>query len=148
MFGSDAGEVLYSLDISSPRVLPALRRFRLIDSCECCGIDDGAVQIPINGSVGFGIGDIERIGVVIFESAQVMAFGIAADCTSQFAAATEHHGALRCHWFGVFQHWMMQVRLRALGILQRNGPLNVELRIREIDEGVGLLLLEAPMGVD
>ena len=77
-----------------------------------------------------------------------MAFRIAADSAAQFAVTAEYHGALRRHRLGIFQHWMMQVSLRALGIYQWNRPLNVELRISEIDERVGLLLFEAPMGVN
>ena len=42
---------------------------------------------------------------------------------------------------------MVQVGLAALGLLQRNRPLDVQLRVREVHEGVGLLLLEAPMRV-
>ena len=42
---------------------------------------------------------------------------------------------------------MMQVGFAALGLVKRNGPLDVERRIREVHEGIGLLLLETPMGV-
>ena len=41
----------------------------------------------------------------------------------------------------------MQVGLATLGLLQRDGPLNVEFRVREVHERVRLLLLQAPVRV-
>lgn len=68
MLSSDAGEILDTLNVGSPCIFATSRRFRFIDGGECRSIDDGAIQVPVNGGVGFSIGDIERIGVVIFKS--------------------------------------------------------------------------------
>ena len=66
---------------------------------------------------------------------------------AQLAVAARHQGALRAHGLRVLEHRMVQVRLGAFAFLQRDGPVDVEFRVGEVDERVRLLLFQTPMRV-
>ena len=86
--------------------------------------------------------------VVELEALQAVLLHVVADGVAELAVAAGDHRAARGHGPGVPEHRVVQVGLAALGLLQRNRPLDVQLRVREVHEGVGLLLLEAPVRVD
>ncbi len=66
---------------------------------------------------------------------------------AQLAVAAGDEGALRCHGDDVPQHRVVEVGLGDGGLIQRDRPLDVELRVGEIHEGVGLLQFKGPVGV-
>ena len=76
-----------------------------------------------------------------------MRLRVRADRTAQLAVAARHQRALRLHRLGVLEHRVMQVRLGAFGLLQRNRPLDAQLRVREVHERVRLLLFQTPVRV-
>ena len=73
------------------------------------------------------------------------ALRVRADRTAQLAVAARHQRALRLHRLRIPEHRMMQVRLGAFGLLQRDRPLDAQLRVREVHERVRLLLFQTPV---
>ena len=61
---------------------------------------------------------------------------------AQLAVAAGDEGALRRHGDDVPEHRVVQVRLGYGGLVQRDRPLDGELRVGEVHEGVRLLELQ------
>ena len=136
-----------SLRVGLPRQGAPLRGLRPVDRGVRARVDDRAVQAPVKPAVLCRVGEVERVDVVELETLQTMRVHVGADRAAQLAVAAGDHRAARGHGLGVPEHRVVQVRLGAFGVLQRDRPLDVQVRVREVHEGVGLLLLEAPMRV-
>ena len=66
---------------------------------------------------------------------------------AQLPVAARHHRAARRHRLRVPEHRMVQVRLGSFGVLQRNRPLDAQVRVGEVHERVRLLLFQRPVRV-
>ena len=66
---------------------------------------------------------------------------------AQLAVAAGDEGALRRHGYDVLEVRMVEVGLGDGGLIERDRPLDGELRVGEVHEGVGLLQLQRPVGV-
>ena len=66
---------------------------------------------------------------------------------AQLAVAAGDEGALRSHGDDVLEVRVVQVGLGYGGLLQRDRPLDGELGVGEVHEGVGLLQFKGPMGI-
>ena len=66
---------------------------------------------------------------------------------AQLAVAAGDERPLGRHGDDVLQHRVVQVGLGYGGPVQRDGPLDVKLRVGEVHEGVGPLELQRPVGV-
>ncbi len=66
---------------------------------------------------------------------------------AQLAVAAGDEGAPGSHGYDVLQHRVVEVGLGDGGLLQRDRPLDGELGVGEVHEGVGPLQLERPVGV-
>ena len=65
----------------------------------------------------------------------------------QLAVAAGDEGALRRHGDDVLEVRVVEVGLGDGGLLQRDRPVDGELRVGEVHEGVGPLQLQRPVGV-
>ena len=66
---------------------------------------------------------------------------------AQLAVAAGDEGALRRHGDDVLQHRVVEVGLGDGGLRKRDRPLDGELGVGEVHEGVGPLQLQRPVGV-
>ena len=141
------GQQSRTLGIRLPRDRTAFGGLGLVDGRVGTSVDDRAVQAPIVCLVCLRVGEVELVDVRVLEALQTMRFRVGANRVAQLAVAARHQGALGSHGLGVLEHRVVQIGLGALGLLQRNRPLDVQFRIRKVHERVGLLLLERPVRV-
>lgn len=111
-------------------------------------VDHGAVERPVVPGVRVRVGHVEGVDV-----AEVEVLGDAAllrqraDRMAQLAVAAGNEGALRRHGDDVLEVRVIEVGLGDGGLVQRDRPLDGELGVCEVHEGVGPLQLERPVGV-
>lgn len=111
-------------------------------------VDDRAVERPVVLRVGVRVGHVEGVDVAEVEVLRHAALlGERAHRMAQLAVAAGDEGALRRHGDDVLEVRMVEVGLGDGGLGQRDGPLDGELRVGEVHEGVGPLQLEGPVGV-
>ena len=137
-----------ALSVRLPRQRTPFRRLGLVDRGVRARVDDRAVQRPVEPVVLGRVGEIERVDVVELEALQAVLLHVVADGVAELAVAAGDHRAARGHGPGVPEHRVVQVRLGAFGLLQRDRPVDVQVRVGEVHEGVRPLLLEAPVRVD
>lgn len=82
------------------------------------------------------VGKVERVDVVELEALQAVLLHGVADGVAELAVAVGDHRAARGHGPGVPEHRVVQVGLAALGLLQWDRPVDVQVRVREVHEGV------------
>ena len=112
-------------------------------------VDHGAVERPVVLRVGVGVGHVEGVDVAEVEVLRHAALlRQPAHSMAQLAVAAGDEGALRRHGDDVPEHRVVEVGLGDGGLIQRDRPLDVELRVGEVHEGVGPLQLERPVGVN
>ena len=111
-------------------------------------VDDGAVERPVVLRVGRRVGHVEGVDVAEVEVLRHAALlGERAHRAAQLAVAAGDEGAPGRHGDDVPQHRVVEVRLGDGGLVERDRPLDGELGVGEVHEGVGLLELEGPVGV-
>ena len=146
--GAGAGEKRRPRGVGLPGGHAALGGLRFIHCRVGAAVDDGAVERPVVLGVGLRVGHVEGVDV-----AEVEVLGDAAllrqraDRMAQLAVAAGDERPLGRHWDDVPEHRVVEVGLGDGGPVQRDGPLDVELRVGEVHEGVGPLELQRPVGV-
>ena len=146
--GAGAGEQGRAGRIGLPGGHAALGGFGFIHGRVGAAVDHGAVERPVVFGVGRRVGHVEGVDVAEVEVLRHAALlGQFAHRAAQLAVAAGDEGALRRHGDDVLQHRVVFVRLGDGGLVERDGPLDGELRVGEVHEGVGLLELQRPVGV-
>lgn len=146
--GACAGEQGRPGRVGLPGGGTALGGLRPVHGGVGAAVDDRAVERPVVLRVGVRVGHVEGVDV-----AEVEVLGDAAllrqpaHRMAQLAVAAGDEGALRRHGDDVPQHRVVFVRLGDGGLVERDRPLDGELRVGEVHEGVGPLQLERPVGV-
>ena len=111
-------------------------------------VDHGAVERPVVLRIGLRVGHVEGVDVAEVEVLRHAALlGERAHRMAQLAVAAGDEGALRRHGDDVLEHRVVEVGLGDGGLLQRDRPLDGELGVGEVHEGVGPLELQRPVGV-
>lgn len=146
--GAGAGEKGGAGGVGLPGGRAALGGLGFIHGRVGAAVDHGAVERPVVLCVGVRVGHVEGVDVAEVEVlGHAAPLGERAHRAAQLAVAAGDEGALRCHRDDVGEHRVVEVGLGDGGLIQRDGPLDGELRVGEVHEGVGPLQLEGPVGV-
>ena len=149
VLGAGAGEKGGAGRVGLPGDGAALGGLRPVDRRVGAAVDDRAVERPVVLRVGVRVGHVEGVDVAEVEVLRDAALlGERADRMTQLAVAAGDEGTPGRHGDDVLEHRVVFVRLGDGGLIQRDGPLDGELRIGEVHEGVGPLQLERPVGVN
>ena len=148
VLGAGAGEQGRPGRVGLPGGHAALGGLRPVDRGVGAAVDDGAVERPVVLRIGLRVGHVEGVDVAEVEVLRHAALlGERAHRMAQLAVTAGDEGALRRHGDDVLEVRVVQVRLGDGGLGQRDRPLDGELGVGEVHEGVGLLQLQRPVGV-
>ena len=146
--GAGAGEKGRAGRVGLPGGGAALGGLRPVHSRVGAAVDHGAVERPVVLCVGVRVGHVEGVDVAEVEVLRHAALlGERAHRMAQLAVAAGDEGAPGRHGDDVLEHRVFEVGLGDGGLLQRDRPLDGELRVGEVHEGVGPLQLQRPVGV-
>ena len=147
--GAGAGEQGRPGRVGLPGGHAALGGLRFIHGRVGAAVDHGAVERPVVLCVGLRVGHVEGVDVAEVEVlGDAALLGERAHRMAQLAVAAGDEGTLRRHRDDVLQHRVVEVGLGDNSLVERDRPLDVELRVGEVHEGVGPLQLERPVGVN
>ena len=111
-------------------------------------VDHGAVERPVVPGVRVRVGHVEGVDVAEVEVLRHAALlGERAHRMAQLAVAAGDERPLGRHGDDVLEHRVVFVCLGDGGLIQRDGPLDGELGVGEVHEGVRLLQFKGPVGV-
>lgn len=146
--GAGAGEQGGAGGVGLPGGGAALGGLRPVHRGVGAAVDHGAVERPVVLCVGVRVGHVEGVDVAEVEVLRHAALlGERAHRMAQLAVAAGDEGAPGRHGDDVLEHRVFEVGLGDGGLLQRDRPLDGELRVGEVHEGIGPLQLERPVGV-
>lgn len=146
--GAGAGEQGRAGRVGLPGDNAALGGLGLIDRGVGAAVDDGAVERPVVLRIGRRVGHVEGVDVAEVEVLRHAALlGERAHRMAQLAVAAGDERPLGRHGDDVLEHRVVEVGLGDGGLVQRDRPLDGELRVGEVHEGVGPLQLQRPVGV-
>ena len=146
--GAGAGEKRRAGGVGLPCNHAALGGLRSVHGGVGAAVDDGAVERPVVLRVGLRVGHVEGVDVAEVEVlGDAALLGELAHRMAQLAVAAGDERALGRHRDDVLQHRVVFVRLGDGGPVQRDRPLDGELGVGEVNEGVGLLQFKGPVGV-
>ena len=146
--GAGAGEKGGAGRVGLPGDNAALGGLRLIHGRVGAAVDDGAVERPVVLRIGLRVGHVEGVDVAEVEVlGDAALLGELADRAAQLAVAAGDEGPLGRHGDDVLEHRVVEVGLGDGGLVQRDRPLDGELGVGEVHEGVGPLELQRPVGV-
>ena len=146
--GAGAGEQRRAGGVGLPGGHTALGGLGPVHRGVGAAVDDGAVERPVVFGVGVRVGHVEGVDVAEVEVLGDPALlGQPADRMAELAVAAGDEGALGRHGYDVPEVRVVEVRLGDGGLRKRDGPLDGELRVGEVHEGVRLLELQRPVGV-
>ena len=146
--GAGAGEKRRPRGVGLPGGHAALGGLRFIHGRVGAAVDDGAVERPVVLRIGLRVGHVEGVDV-----AEVEVLGDAAllrqpaHRAAQLTVAAGDERPLGRHGDDVLEHRVVQVRLGYSGLVERDRPLDGELGVGEVHEGIGPLQLQRPVGV-
>ena len=148
VLSAGAGEQGRPRGVGGPADAASLGSLSLVHRGVGAAVDHGAVDRPVVLGVRRWVGHVERVDVAVVEGiGQAALLSHGAHGTAQLTVAAGHERAARGHGQGVSEHGVRLVGLGELALLQRDGPLDGELGVGQVHEGVGLLELERPVGV-
>ena len=146
--GAGAGEQRGAGGVGLPGDGAALGGLGPVDGGVGAAVDHGAVERPVVFRVGVRVGHVEGVDVAEVEVlGHAALLGEPADRMAQLAVATGDEGAPGRHRDDVGEHRVVEVGIRYGGLGERDRPLDGELGVGEVHEGVGLLELQRPVGV-
>ena len=148
VLGAGAGEKGGARRVGLPGDRAALGGLGPVDRGVGAAVDHGAVERPVVLRIGLGVGHVEGVDVAEVEVlGEAALLGEPADRMAQLAVAAGDERPPGRHGHDVGEHRVVFVRLGDGGLLQRDGPLDGELGVGEVHEGVGPLELRRPVGV-
>lgn len=146
--GAGAGEKRRPRGVGLPGGHAALGGLRLIHCRVGAAVDHGAVERPVVLRIGLRVGHVEGVDVAEVEVLRHAALlGQLSHRMAQLAVAAGDERPLGRHGDDVLEHRVVEVGLGYDGLVQRDRPLDGELGVGEVHEGVGPLQLERPVGV-
>ena len=148
VLGAGAGEKRRPRRVGLPGGHAALGGLGPVDRRVGAAVDHGAVERPVVLCVGIRVGHVEGVDVAEVEVlGDASPLGERAHGMPQLAVAAGDEGSFRRHGDDVLKVRVVEVGLGDRGLRKRDGPLDGELRVGEVHEGVGPLELQRPVGV-
>ena len=146
--GAGAGEQGGPGRVGLPGGHTALGGLRFIHGRVGAAVDHGAVERPVVLRIGLRVGHVEGVDVAEVEVLRHAALlRERTHRAAQLAVAAGDEGAPGSHGDDVLEVRVVEVGLGDGGLIERDRPLDGELGVGEVHEGVGPLQFKGPVGV-